>query len=230
MPEEINRVVTDSLADLLLTPSEDANDNLRKEGIPASKIRLVGNIMIDSVMTHLQSGSNGRVLEQLKLEDKNFLYVTLHRPSNVDRRESLRAIVNELDTISKQLPVVFPLHPRTRQRMKEFEIAFEPGNGVQILEPIGYNDSLALTKHARCVLTDSGGLQEESTFFGTPCLTLRPNTERPITIHVGSNRLTQLETLRSDLRNAVANGRQSQVPPLWDGKTAERIVQCLLDA
>ena len=229
MPEEINRLVTDSLADLLLTPSEDANDNLRKEGIAESKIRLVGNIMIDSIMAQLESGSNGSVLEQLRLEDKNFLYVTLHRPSNVDRRESLQAIVHELETISEQLPVVFPLHPRTRQRLEEFEISFEAGDGVQVLEPIGYNDSLALTKHARCILTDSGGLQEESTFFGTPCLTLRPNTERPITIHVGSNRLTQIETLRTDLRDAVAKSRQSQVPPLWDGKTAERIVQCLLE-
>ena len=230
MPEEINRVVTDALADLLLTPSEDANENLKREGVSEEKIRLVGNIMIDSVVSHLSNGRNGRVLEDLQLEENGFIYVTLHRPSNVDRRESLQAIVDELDAISEQFPVVFPIHPRTRRRMKDFDLAFREDNRVRLLDPIGYNDSLALTRHARCVLTDSGGLQEESTYFGTPCLTLRPNTERPVTIHVGSNRLTQVETLRSDLRSAVGKRRQSQVPPLWDGKTAERIVQCLLEA
>jgi UDP-N-acetylglucosamine 2-epimerase (non-hydrolysing) len=230
MPEEINRVVTDSLADLLFTPSEDANENLRKEGIPDSKIRLVGNIMIDSVVSHLANGWNAKILEQLQLTNRGFVYVTLHRPSNVDQRESLSAIVHELSLISDQYPVIFPIHPRTRQRMKEFDLAFTGENRVRLLEPIGYNDSLALTKHARCVLTDSGGLQEETTFFGTPCLTLRPNTERPVTIQMGSNRLTQIESLRSDLRDAVVKGRQSKVPPLWDGQTAGRIVQCLLQA
>ena len=165
MPEEINRLVTDALADLLLTPSEDANENLKREGIPDSKIRLVGNIMIDSLVAHLSNQRNGTILEQLKLNDRGFVYVTLHRPSNVDQRESLSAIVDELSAIADQFPVIFPMHPRTRRRMKEFGLSFGKSHDVRLLDPIGYNDSLTLTKHARCILTDSGGLQEESTFF-----------------------------------------------------------------
>jgi UDP-N-acetylglucosamine 2-epimerase (non-hydrolysing) len=230
MPEEINRLVTDALADLLLTPSEDANENLKREGIPDSKIRLVGNIMIDSLVAHLDNQRNGTLLQDLRLEDRGFVYVTLHRPSNVDQRESLAAIVEELSAIGEKWPVVFPIHPRTRERMKEFGLSFAENGEVRVLDPIGYNDSLTLTKHARCVLTDSGGLQEESTYFQTPCLTLRPNTERPITISLGSNKLTRIETLRSDFDNALETHGSSQVPPFWDGKTAERIVKCLLAA
>ncbi len=230
MPEEINRLVTDALADLLLTPSEDANENLRNEGVPDARIRLVGNIMIDSVVDHLDSHRNGTILERLGLNDRDFVYVTLHRPSNVDRRESLSAIVDELSAIAEHFPVIFPIHPRTRRRMEEFGLSFSDEDGVRLLDPIGYDDSLALTKHARCVLTDSGGLQEESTYFQTPCLTLRPNTERPVTISIGSNRLTCIETLRADLEECLeSDNRPGQIPPLWDGKTAERIVQVLLD-
>lgn len=230
MPEEINRVVTDALADLLLTPSADANENLKKEGIPADKIRLVGNIMIDSVVTHLGHGRDGNVLEELGLKDRGFVYVTLHRPSNVDQRELLSAIVEELSNIGGHWPVIFPIHPRTRGRMQEFDLAFGSKSGVRLLDPIGYHDSLALTQHARCVLTDSGGLQEESTYFKTPCLTLRPNTERPITITLGSNRLTRIETLRADFEECLeGKRRRTHVPPFWDGKTGERIVRALLE-
>jgi UDP-N-acetylglucosamine 2-epimerase (non-hydrolysing) len=231
MPEEINRIVTDALADLLLTPSEDAGENLAKEGVSAAKIRFVGNIMIDSVMTHLSDGGNGATLAHLGLDDGGFIYVTLHRPANVDHRDSLTAITRELAAISQQLPVIFPVHPRTRRQMDDFGLSFPKDGGVRLIDPIGYHESLALTKHARCVLTDSGGLQEESTFFGTPCLTLRPNTERPVTITLGTNKLTRVETLRSDLETSLQKKeRQSQIPPLWDGKTAERIVQALLEA
>jgi UDP-N-acetylglucosamine 2-epimerase (non-hydrolysing) len=230
MPEEINRLVTDALADLLLTPSEDANQNLKREGVCDSKIRLVGNIMIDSVVAHLSNGRNGTILEQLELKDRGFVYVTLHRPSNVDQRESLSAIIDELTALADQFPVIFPIHPRTRQRMEQFGLSIPASGAVHLLDPIGYKDSLALTRHARCVLTDSGGLQEESTYFQTPCLTLRPNTERPITINLGSNKLTRIETLRSDFKDALEAPRSTQVPPLWDGKTANRIVQCLIEA
>lgn len=230
MPEEINRLVTDALADLLFTPSEDANENLRREGIPDSKIRFVGNIMIDSLLSHLNDYNNGAILEKLKLRDRGFVYVTLHRPSNVDCRVSLAAIVDELSRIGSDWPVIFPIHPRTSGRMEEFGLSFVKDSGVRLLDPIGYHDSITLTKHAKCVLTDSGGLQEESTFFRTPCLTLRPNTERPVTLTLGSNRLTRTETLRTDLENSLgADTRASQVPPLWDGHTATRIVNSLLE-
>ena len=228
MPEEINRIVTDSLADLLLTPSEDANENLRREGIPGHKIRLVGNIMIDSLVAHLQS-TNGEILERLGIADRSFIYVTLHRPSNVDRKESLAVIVEELNRVADEWPVVFPIHPRTRKQMKDFGLSFRPNTGLKLLDPIGYRDSIALTQHARCVLTDSGGLQEESTYFQTPCLTLRPNTERPITIELGSNRLTSTGNLRNALEETLqAEERIGRVPPMWDGQTADRIVHALL--
>jgi UDP-N-acetylglucosamine 2-epimerase (non-hydrolysing) len=228
MPEEINRIVTDSLADLLLTPSADANENLRREGIPEHKIRLVGNIMIDSLLAHLQS-ANGEILERLGIADRSFIYVTLHRPSNVDRKESLAVIVEELNRVADEWPVIFPIHPRTRKQMKDFGLSFQPNTGLKLLDPIGYRDSIALTQHARCVLTDSGGLQEESTYFRTPCLTLRPNTERPITIELGSNRLTSIDMLRKSLAGCLnAPDRIGAIPPLWDGNTAERIVREIL--
>jgi UDP-N-acetylglucosamine 2-epimerase (non-hydrolysing) len=229
MPEEINRVVTDALADLLLTPSSDADANLMREGISAAKIRLVGNVMIDTLVANLEQATNNPILDKLGLTQKEFAYVTLHRPSNVDHEQSLRSIMAGLNKLAHQLPVVFPMHPRTRKMLAQFGISPASNGSFKVLEPIGYRDSLALTKAARLVLTDSGGLQEESTFFRTPCLTLRPNTERPVTVTLGSNRLTDAQSLSDDidkvLRGAVETG---QVPPLWDGKAAERIIQALV--
>ena len=228
MPEEINRVVTDAIADLLLTPSEDGNENLRREGVPESRLRLVGNIMIDSLVANLEKARQSSVLRQCGVEPGNFAYVTLHRPSNVDDRASLTAIAGELQKLSHRLPVVFPIHPRTRKMCASFGIDLHQNNGVRLLEPVGYHDSVCLTENARLVLTDSGGLQEESTYFRTPCLTLRPNTERPVTITVGSNRLTQVSTLAADLHELLAAGpRLGALPPLWDGKTSERILDAL---
>ena len=230
MPEEVNRIVTDALADLLLTPSADADDNLKREGIPDSKIRLVGNVMIDALMANLNQARVNHLVEDLGLREKLFVYVTLHRPSNVDERESLAAIITELKRLASQLPVVFPMHPRTLKMCRQFGITIDDAEGLKILEPIGYHDSLCLTEKARFVLTDSGGLQEESTYFRTPCLTLRPNTERPVTITVGSNHLTSLKTLRSDIE-AILGSRTSlgAVPDLWDGRTASRIVHALVE-
>jgi len=230
MPEEVNRIVTDALADLLLTPSEDADENLRREGVAASKITCVGNIMIDSLVANLPKSRQSPILKKLGLNPGEFVYVTLHRPSNVDDQASLTAIMTELDRLARQLPVVFPIHPRTRKMCGQFGISFDANPGLRILDPIGYHDSLCLTEGARLVLTDSGGLQEESTFFRTPCLTLRPNTERPVTVTVGSNKLTNLERLSADLGEVLKREpRFGRIPARWDGRTAERILHSLLN-
>jgi len=229
MPEEINRLVTDSLADLLLTPSEDANENLRREGVPEHKIKLVGNIMIDSLVANLPKARASTILQQLNLEPEKFVYVTLHRPSNVDHKESLARIMAELESLADELPVVLPIHPRTRKMLHDFGLSWNGAPGIKVVEPIGYHDSLCLVENARLVLTDSGGLQEESTWFRTPCLTLRPNTERPVTVTQGSNRLTTLPTLAADVRQRMNSTRRlGTVPPLWDGQAAVRICDSLV--
>lgn len=229
MPEEINRIVTDSIADLLLTPSEDGNENLRREGVPDSRICLVGNIMLDSLTANLEKARESTVLDRCSVQPGGFAYVTLHRPANVDARESLTAIAGELAKLSHRLPVVFPVHPRTRKMMAQFGIRLDGYNGFRLIDPVGYNDSLKLTENARFILTDSGGLQEEATYFRTPCLTLRPNTERPVTVTQGSNRLTALSRLAEDIADCL-NGpsRRGTLPKFWDGKTSERILARLL--
>ena len=235
MPEEINRLVTDALADLLLTPSADADDNLRREGVPAERIRQVGNVMIDTLAANLERARAREAPRQLGVAARAYVYVTLHRPSNVDARESLAAIVTCLLDVSRVAPVVFPVHPRTRQRLADFglEGALAGSAAVKLVEPVGYLDSIGLAEAAACVLTDSGGLQEETTFLRVPCLTLRPNTERPITISEGSNRLTTLARLRGDLEAALAlraSGASLPRPALWDGKAAERVADAVLEA
>ncbi|MEO7299603.1 MAG: UDP-N-acetylglucosamine 2-epimerase (non-hydrolyzing) [Verrucomicrobiota bacterium] len=230
MPEEVNRIVTDALADLLLTPSDDANENLKREGIPSSKVRLVGNVMIDTLVANLEKSRNTGLLTRLNLQKRAFAYVTLHRPSNVDDPDILRAVMAGLNRLARRLPVVFPMHPRTHKMLDQFGIFPPSGSVMKILAPIGYHDSLCLTENARLIVTDSGGLQEESTYFKTPCLTLRPNTERPVTVTLGSNRLTDSTCLSTHI-DEVLNGPEQlgQVPPLWDGKAAERIVQALVE-
>jgi UDP-N-acetylglucosamine 2-epimerase (non-hydrolysing) len=234
MPEEINRLVTDALADLLLTPSPDADENLGREGIPRERIRQVGNVMIDTLLHNLERARAREVHRRLGLEARRFVYVTMHRPSNVDERESLRAIVDCLAGLTESVPVVFPVHPRTRQRLVDFGLlaALDSRAGMRLVEPVSYLDSIALADQAACVLTDSGGLQEEATFLRVPCLTLRPNTERPITITEGSNRLTTLATLRADLDEAIRRREAGEIfpcPPLWDGRAGERIADALLE-
>jgi UDP-N-acetylglucosamine 2-epimerase (non-hydrolysing) len=229
MPEEVNRIVTDALADLLLTPSEDANEHLLQEGISPEKIKFVGNIMIDSLVANLPMARASGILAELDVAAGRFVYVTLHRPSNVDSRVSLSKIMAGLEQLSSRLPVVFPIHPRTRRRLADFGMTPSSDDRLLLLEPIGYHKSLCLAESARLVLTDSGGLQEETTFFRTPCLTLRPTTERPITVTMGSNRMTRLETLFEDIELVLQGPeRKGQVPPLWDGHTAERILDQLI--
>jgi UDP-N-acetylglucosamine 2-epimerase (non-hydrolysing) len=234
MPEEINRLVTDSLADLLFTPSPDGDENLLREGVPPSRIRQVGNIMIDTLRHNLEKARARDTDRRLGVQPGRFVYVTLHRPSNVDERDALERIVDCLVEVSEQMPVVFPVHPRTRERLREFGLLdrLATRGAIRFLEPVGYHDSICLADRAACVLTDSGGLQEETTYLKVPCLTLRPNTERPITITEGSNRLTTLGRLRDDLAEAVrmrGEGREFPRPALWDGRTAERITKCLVE-
>ena len=233
MPEEINRLLTDQLADLLLTPSEDADENLLAEGIARARIRFVGNVMIDSLHAQMERAARSTVRERLGVAGQSYAVVTLHRPSNVDEGATLGRILSALATIAGRVPVIFPVHPRTRQRLMEFELAegVERAAGLRLVEPLGYLDFLRLYSGARLVLTDSGGIQEETTALGIPCLTLRENTERPITIRLGTNRLVGtdpdkiVEAALSILDVPPTEARAARLPPLWDGRTAERIVE-----
>ena len=231
MPEEINRIVTDALADLLLTPSPDGDENLIREGVTRERIKCVGNIMIDSLIDNLPKARKSAILQKHHLKLKDFVFVTLHRPANVDGQASLSAIMKELDRLARQMPVLFPIHPRTLKMLGQFGLMPDADGGLRLIDPVGYHDSLCLTENARLVLTDSGGLQEEATYFRTPCLTLRPNTERPITVVVGSNRLTNVDRLQNDIDEVLAGPEQrGTVPPLWDGRTADRVLDEILKA
>jgi UDP-N-acetylglucosamine 2-epimerase (non-hydrolysing) len=228
MPEEINRIVTDRLADVLLTPSADGNANLEKEGVPREKIHLVGNIMIDTLLRHLPMATLDRIRDRVTVQDRAYAVLTLHRPSNVDDPTILRRILEAVAAIARQLPVVFPVHPRTRERLKASGVADLLAD-VTLTEPLGYIDFLSLTSHARIILSDSGGLQEESTALGIPCLTLRENTERPVTVTDGTNRVvgTDTEAILAGFAEALAREHDPRRPPLWDGHTAERIANVL---
>lgn len=232
MPEEINRLVTDALADLLLTPSEDADQNLLHEGVSADKIKRVGNIMIDTLILNLEKARALRAYDHYGIEQKKYVFVTLHRPSNVDNQNSLGTIMQRLIKLSQRLPVIFPLHPRTEKNLIQYGLLPESNQypNLKLCKPVGYFESIGLADKARFVLTDSGGLQEETTFLKVPCLTLRPNTERPITITLGTNRLTSLETMDNDI-NQILNGNHQpgEIPALWDGQTSERILKILMD-
>jgi len=236
MPEEVNRVLTDQIADLLLTPSADADRNLLAEGISAERIRLVGNVMIDSLLKHLALAGRSKVREELNVVGRDYAVVTLHRPSNVDDPATLSRIVSALAKISERLPVVFPAHPRTRRMLAEFGLlgSFEGGGRLRLVEPLGYLDFLRLYSGAALVLTDSGGIQEETTALGVPCLTLRENTERPVTVEVGTNKVVGRDPARivREAESALAlrrDGAPPRVPPLWDGHAADRILDALLE-
>jgi len=224
MPEEINRLVTDQLADLLFTPSEDGDVNLQREGIAPEKIHRVGNVMIDTLVRLLPAAekTNGRT--------GRYALVTLHRPSNVDSSERLQEIVKSLMEIQNEVEVVFPVHPRTRARLTE--LAMDTGN-LRLLGPLPYIEFLALQRRAAVVITDSGGIQEETTFLRVPCLTLRTSTERPVTVAVGSNVLVGEDLARLNEETARVlrgHGKQGRIPPLWDGHAAERIADIVLSS
>jgi UDP-N-acetylglucosamine 2-epimerase (non-hydrolysing) len=229
MPEEINRQVTDSVSDLLFTTSPEAETNLLHEGVDPEKIHFVGNVMIDSLFFYRPLAERSTVLGDLGLSDRGYGLVTLHRPSNVDDPDTLRRILDALIQLGEECPLVLPAHPRTRKVLEKHKIKV-PSKALKIIPPIGYLDFVKLMAHARLILTDSGGIQEETTVLGIPCLTIRENTERPITIEIGTNRLVGndggriLEEGRRALRGPVGKTR---IPDLWDGKASERIVRVI---
>jgi UDP-N-acetylglucosamine 2-epimerase (non-hydrolysing) len=231
MPEELNRLLTDQLADLCLTPSRDGDANLLAEGVPASRIKFVGNVMVDTLMHLLNRARSTHTVERLGVADRPYAFVTLHRPSNVDDRDTLAELLGALDELAADMPVIFPIHPRTRSRIDQFGLG-GMAQRVQLLDPLGYLETIALVDRSRLVLTDSGGLQEETTVLGIPCLTARPNTERPVTVTEGTNQLVAstraavLEAAQKTL-SVPLNGRTMRVPELWDGRAAVRIVDVL---
>jgi UDP-N-acetylglucosamine 2-epimerase (non-hydrolysing) len=220
--------VTDRLADLLLTPSRDGDENLLREGVEKERIHLVGNIMIDSLLRQLPVAAFERLRGRVPVEKGAYAVLTLHRPSNVDDEPTFRRILAALKAIAAQMPIVFPVHPRTRTRLSAFGLNSDL-SGFVLTEPMGYIDFLTLTSNARIILTDSGGLQEESTALGIPCLTMRENTERPVTITHGTNRLvgTQTKDILEGFQAALNGSVAPRRPELWDGRTAERIVAVL---
>ncbi|MEX2284994.1 MAG: UDP-N-acetylglucosamine 2-epimerase (non-hydrolyzing) [Gemmatimonadota bacterium] len=234
MPEEVNRVLTDRLSDLLLTHSPEAQGNLIAEGIPAEKIRFVGNVMIDSLFSQLPRARASDLLSRLGLVSGNYAVATVHRPSNVDEPVSLRVVLEALAEVGKRLTVVFPMHPRTRARASSSGLE-SLLKQIRVIDPVGYLDMLALTDGAAVMLTDSGGLQEETTALGIPCVTLREQTERPITVTLGTNRLAPWPLTTAGVvqstSEALAEGRfepGTRCPPGWDGRAAHRVVNALL--
>jgi UDP-N-acetylglucosamine 2-epimerase (non-hydrolysing) len=230
MPEEINRLATDAIADVLWTPSEDGDEHLRREGVAADKIERVGNIMIDSFELLAPKIRAAQMVAKLGLTPGEYCVVTLHRPSNVDDREQLAVIVSQLEAIAKRTPLVFPVHPRTRQRLKDFGLSsrLEAVPAIKLTQPLSYVEFMSLVVDCRFALTDSGGVQEETSYLGIPCLTLRENTERPITLTLGTNRLARVATLAADVDAALAQPRSAgRNIPLWDGRTAARVVASL---
>jgi UDP-N-acetylglucosamine 2-epimerase (non-hydrolysing) len=230
MPEEINRLLTDQLADFLFTPSQDGDENLLREGLAQAKINFVGNVMIDTLVRLLPRTKSNR-LKAEGIGNENYALVTLHRPSNVDDPAMLAHIVAALAEISRDIQVIFPIHPRTNKLLSNLKLNTDNLN-LRLIEPLGYLDFLCLQQRAKLVITDSGGIQEETTFLGVPCLTVRENTERPVTVSIGTNILVgqDMDRLRSEVTGILANGgKKGGIPLLWDGKASERIADIIVD-
>jgi UDP-N-acetylglucosamine 2-epimerase (non-hydrolysing) len=232
MPEEINRILTDAISDLLFCTEQSGVDNLLAEGVPSERVFLVGNVMIDTLLRNREQAERSGVLDELGLEPRGYAALTLHRPSNVDDPRTFGRILDALEAIQRELPVVFPVHPRTRGILDGSPLGRRVQGlpGLRLVDPLGFLDFLKLTGAARLVLTDSGGIQEETTILGVPCLTLRENTERPITVELGTNRLVGTDPSRilAAFRGVMgAEQPRSARPPLWDGRAAERIVEIL---
>jgi UDP-N-acetylglucosamine 2-epimerase (non-hydrolysing) len=233
MPEEVNRVVTDTISDLLFTPSREADENLIREGIPPERIHFVGNVMIDCLLAQLPKTAHRDTLQRFGVEAGSYATLTLHRPSNVDVPEVLSGIVEVMIELSQELPIVWPIHPRASKRLELSGILhhIDRNPSFKLTDPLGYLDMLTLTRWAQMILTDSGGLQEEATVLGVPCITLRQNTERAVTVEAGANRLAgnRPAGIRAAIRS-VLDGQSptSRVPELWDGKAAARIIDVLM--
>jgi UDP-N-acetylglucosamine 2-epimerase (non-hydrolysing) len=230
MPEEINRLVTDAISDVLWTPSPDANENLLKEGVAAERIDFVGNIMIDSYEMLREAIAADDTSTQFGLTDKAYAVVTLHRPSNVDDRRVMVRLVDQLIAAGREIDLVFAVHPRTRKRIEEFGLlaSLDQCSRIRLTEPLAYIPFMNLVRGAAAVVTDSGGVQEETTYLGIPCLTLRENTERPITITAGTNRLVATDDLLNAMRAAISADRKSaKRPEKWDGRAATRCAEAL---
>jgi UDP-N-acetylglucosamine 2-epimerase (non-hydrolysing) len=235
MPEEINRLLTDQIADLLFTPSKDGDENLLREGVAPEKIHLVGNVMIDSLLRLLPRAEleefKDLAIRELAKNGKPYALVTLHRPSNVDEPEMLNKIMTSLNEIGQDLPVIFPVHPRTSRRISDFGLQVSENGRLNLIDPVGYLEFLALEKNAAVVVTDSGGIQEETTLLGIPCLTVRKNTERPVTVEVGTNIVVgqDMERLKSEVYRILdGKAKKGKAPPLWDGKASERIADIIV--
>ncbi|HEX8638114.1 MAG TPA: UDP-N-acetylglucosamine 2-epimerase (non-hydrolyzing) [Pyrinomonadaceae bacterium] len=234
MPEEINRILTDAISDLLLTTSPDADENLKAENIAEDKIKFVGNVMIDSLFHSLKLAESSTIRENLRLTEKEYAVLTLHRPSNVDDEMIFSGLLEALCEIGEKLPIIFPAHPRTRANIEKFRLTEKvSASNIRLIEPLGYLDFMRLYSGARLVLTDSGGLQEETTALSIPCLTLRENTERPVTISHGTNILvgTNPEKIKQAAFEVLSRENLSsdkKIPPLWDGQAAERICDILI--
>jgi len=236
MPEEVNRVVADALSDYLFTTCEDANRNLIKEGIPREKIFFVGNVMIDSLLNLKREAQLRTTWNDFGLKKKKYALLTLHRPENVDRREVLVNILEGLREVGGHIPIIFPIHPRAAKQIEKFKLekyfSSQANSGIYRIRPLGYIDFLNLMCNSKFVLTDSGGIQEETTVLNIPCLTLRKNTERPITVKQGTNIVVGSDPrkiVRESIRIINEKGRRGKIPPLWEGKAAQRIVKVLLD-
>ncbi len=230
MPEEINRLLTDQIADLLFTPSTDGDKNLLKEGVPPERIHFVGNVMIDTLVRLLPK-TERKAKTQEAAEYESYGLVTLHRPSNVDDPRMLTQIVNTLEDIGRDLPIIFPIHPRTRKRIADCGLSISQDGRCRLTDPVGYLEFLSLQKNATVLITDSGGIQEESTFLGVPCLTLRENTERPVTVEIGTNTIVgqDMDRLKKEVyRILEGKGKKGTVPPLWDGRAGERIADVIV--